>query len=168
MKRALGIILLITVVISCKKNDGEESDGINPADKERAAALTTELQANKYRLTAYYSETDIDYIDTDQVVKAEKDLWQYVSTWLHDDAYAFGADGTLTIEQNAVKIPTDASPTITKSYGVVADNSGVNFDFVGHEYQALKYKLISFNDTIVKVSATWNGKTVISEYKTIQ
>jgi hypothetical protein len=158
--------LLFAVFISCKKDDGgEEPDGIKPEDKERAAALTTMLQENKLRLSAYYSDTEIDYIDTDQVVKAEKDLWEYVSPWLHDDAYVFGSNGSLTIEQNAIKIPEDASPTISKQYAVAADKNGVNFNFVGHQYQDLKYKLISFNDSVVTVSATWNGKTVISEYK---
>jgi hypothetical protein len=164
MKRALGIILLFVIVFSCKKN---ESDGIAPEDKEKAAAMTTFLQANQFRLAKYYSETPIDYIDTDQVVKAETDLWQYVSTWLHDDSYVFGADGNLTINQNAVKIPSNGSGTISKHYAVQADKEGVSFDFVGHQYQDLRYRLISFNDTMVKVSATWNGKTVISEYNKI-
>jgi hypothetical protein len=167
MKRALGIILLVAVFISCSKDDGNESDGIKPEDKERAASLTTNLQAGKFRLSDYYSESPIDYIDTDQVVKAETDLWQYVSSWLHDDAYVFGSDGTLTIEQNAVKKPGDPSATITKQYSVEADREGVGFNFVGHEYQDLKYRLISFDDSLLKVSATWNGKTVISEYTKI-
>lgn len=161
MKRALGIMLLVVVVISCNKN---ESDGIKPEDKEKAAALSAQLQSSKFRLTRYYSETPIDYIDTDQVVKSESDLWQYVSTWLHDDAYIFGADGSLTIEQGAMKIPGDASVSIMKDYAVAADKTGVGFDFIGHQYQDLKYRLISFDDTTVKVSASWNGKTVISEY----
>lgn len=168
MKRALGIILLIATIISCKKNEGgEESDGIKPEDKQRAADLSNMLQSNKFRLSAYYSESPIDYIDTDQVVKAETDLWQYVSSWLHDDAYIFGSDGTLTIEQNAMKIASDQSATITKDYAVNADKEGVEFEFVGHEYQDLNYRLLTFNDTLVKVSATWNNKTVISEYKAI-
>jgi hypothetical protein len=167
MKRALGIILLSVIVIACSKDDKNESDGIKPEDKERAAALSTRLQSGGFRLTKYYSESPIDYIDTDQVVKAETDLWQYVSSWLHDDAYVFGSDGTLTIQQNAIKIPSDPSPTITKQYAVEADREGVSFDFVGHEYQDLTYRLLSFNDSIVQVSATWNGKTVISEYNRV-
>lgn len=168
MKRALGIILLVAVVISCNKNEDSTSDGIKPEDKERAAAMQVQLQSGKFRLTDYYSESPIDYIDTDQVVKSETDLWQYVSPWLHDDAYVFGADGSLTIEQNTVKIPDNTSATISKNYAVSADKDGVAFNFVGHEYQDLKYRLLSFDDTVVKVSATWNGKTVISEYSKIQ
>jgi hypothetical protein len=47
---------------------------------------------------------------------------------------------------------------------VFADAEGVGFDFIGHEYQDLPYRLISFSDTNLVVSAQWNGKKVISEY----
>lgn len=161
MIRPLIVIILIVVAFSCKKN---ESDGIKPEDKEKAAQLQTLLQSEKFQLKKYYSETPIDYIDTDDVVDADTDLWKFVSAWLHDDAYVFGSNGSVVIEQNAIKIPTNSAATITKSYSVNADKNGVGFDFVGHEYQDLKYRLITFNDTLLKVSASWNGKTVISEY----
>lgn len=164
MIRPIIVIAILVVVISCKKN---ESDGINPEDKEKAAALQSFLQQDKFQLKKYYSETPIDYIDTDQVVKEETDLWHYVSSWLHDDTYVFGANGTVVVEQNAVKISTDNSATLNRSYSVEADKNGVAFNFVGHEYQPLQYRLITFNDTMLKVSATWNSKTVISEYHTV-
>lgn len=165
MIRPLIVIVLAAVVFSCNKS--ETDDGIKPEDKEKAAALQTFLQSDKFRLKKYYSETPIDYIDTDQVVKSETDLWQYVSAWLHDDSYVFGTGGSVVVEQNTVKIPSDPSPTLNRSYAVRADKDGVAFDFVGHEYQELKYRLITFNDSVLKVSATWNGKTVISEYNTL-
>ena len=68
MIRALSVILLVFTVFSCKKDD---SDGIKPEDKEKAAALTTMLQSDSFRLKSYYSETPIDYIDTDQVEDVE-------------------------------------------------------------------------------------------------
>jgi hypothetical protein len=64
-----------------------------------------------------------------------------------------------------MKIATDASPVLTRNYDVEPDSMGVAFKFVGHEYQALDYRLISFNDTLLKVYALWNGKKVISEYR---
>lgn len=166
MIRPLLVIVMAVAIFSCNKDDNN-GDGIKPEDKEKAAALTTFLQSEKFRLKKYYSETPIDYIDTDDVVKQETDLWKYVSSWLHDDSYTFGSGGTVTIEQNANKIPSDNSATLTRSYAVKADQNGVGFDFVGHEYQVLKYRLISFNDSVLKVSATWNGKTVLSEYNTL-
>jgi hypothetical protein len=56
---------------------------------------------------------------------------------------------------------------LTRNYAVQADKDGVAFKFVGHEYQDLNYRLISFTDTNLTVSASWNGKKVISEYKTL-
>lgn len=162
MLRPLIVICFVVFVISCKKSD---SDGIKPEDKEKAAKLETLLQSGKFRLTAYYSDNFIDYIDTDQVVKQEKDLWQYVSAWLHDDRYVFDGKGNVTVEQNTIKIPTDNSATLNRQYAVRADKDGVAFDFIGHEYQVLKYRMVTFNDTLLTVSATWNGKTVKSEYK---
>lgn len=164
MTRALLVITIAFVIFSCKKT---ESDGIKPEDKEKAAALQAFLQQDKFRLKKYYSETPIDYIDTDQVVKAETELWQYVSSWLHDDNYIFGANGTVVVEQNAIRIATDNSATLNRTYSVAADKNGVAFNFIGHEYQPLQYRLITFNDTMLRVSATWNGKTVISEYNTV-
>jgi hypothetical protein len=157
--------LFLFTIFSCSKS--ETSDGISPEDKTKAAAMITFLEGNKFQLKKYYSETPIDYIDTDQVVKAETDLWQYVSPWLHDDDYVFNSNGTVSIVQNTVLFPTDNSATLSRQYSVQADKNGVAFDFVGHEYQALKYRLIMFNDTLLKVSASWNGKTVISEFNTI-
>ena len=165
MNRTLAIIAIIFIAISCKKSD---SDGIAPEDKQRAAELQTFLQSNSFELKKYYSETPIDYIDTDQVVKAETELWSYVSAWLHDDEYIFNADGSVSVKQNTQTIPSSTSATITKTYKVEADKNGVGFNFIGHEYQNLAYRLVTFNDTMIKVSASWNGKTVISEYNIIQ
>jgi hypothetical protein len=162
MKTVLPLFILIVAICSCDK----ETDSIKPEDKERAAALQTYLNSNDFKLSKYYSETPIDYIDTDQVVKSETDLWQYVSVWLKDDRYAFVSNNEARITQNASKIGTDTSAILIRPYSVKADEQGVAFDFVGHEYQFLKYRLITFSDTLLKVSATWNGKTVISEYTT--
>jgi hypothetical protein len=171
MIRPLLVALIAVAIFSCNKDDDKDNgggggDGIKPEDKAKAQALTQFLESNQFHLKKYYSETPIDYIDTDQVVKEETDLWQYVSTWLHDDAYSF-ASGTVTIQQNALKIPADSTPVLNRTYKVFADKDGVGFDFIGHEYQDLKYRLILFNDTMVKVSAGWNGKTVFSEYNKI-
>ena len=67
MIRPLLVILIVFTVFSCKKD--EAGDGIKPEDKQKAAALTAFLQSDQFRLKKYYSETPIDYIDTDQVVK---------------------------------------------------------------------------------------------------
>ena len=159
------LIALAFIVIACnKENDPAIVDPIDPADKAKAEALSDFLENDKLRLTKYYSETPIDYIDTDQVETLETELWQYVSIWLKDDAYSFDLSGNVTVEQNANRISTDTSSVLTRHYEVFADAEGVGFDFIGHEYQDLPYRLISFSDTNLVVSAQWNGKKVISEY----
>lgn len=160
------IIVIAFLIFACKKNS-DKPDPVSPEDKAKAAALTEFLKTQKFELTRYYSETPIDYIDTDQVVMSETDLWPYVSIWLKDDAYSFDASGNVTVEQNANRIDTDTSAILMRHYAVAADANGVGMDFIGHEYQDLKYRLISFTDSNIIVSASWNGKKVLSEYKTL-
>jgi len=168
MKKSFLICMILTVFFACKKDsDPEPVDNVKPEDKVKATELQTFLQGNKFSLASYYSDSAIDYNDTDQVVKAEKDLWQYVSNWIKDDRYSFNPDGTVIIEQNANRIATDTTAILTRNYAVAADENGVGFKFIGHLYQDLNYRLITFSDTLIKVSATWNGKTVNSEYKVV-
>jgi hypothetical protein len=162
------ILILAFVLFACKKNnDPAPVDPIKQEDKEKAAMLRELLKTNQFGLFAYYSENPIDYIDTDEVVKSETDLWQYVSSWLKDDKYRFEDNGSVEVEQNVIRIQTDTTPVLIRQYAVDPDKDGVAFKFVGHEYQNLDYRLISFNDTLLKVYAMWNGNKVISEYKTI-
>lgn len=167
--KAMFLLVCICISLSCNKDDNDPppppDDGIKQEDKDRAASLQTYLQQNGFQLKRYYSEVPIDYIDTDQVVKEETDLWQYVSPWLKDDRYVFGSNGQVTVEQNAIRIASDSAATLSRTYSVAADKDGVAFNFIGHEYQPLNYRLESFSEDLLKVSATWNGKEVISEYE---
>jgi len=160
------VIAVAILIFACNKKS-ETTDPVSAEDKAKAAALTEFLKSDEFRLTKYYSDTPIDYIDTDQVVMAEEDLWKYVSIWLKDDTYTFDGSGNVTVNQNVNRIDTDTAAVLTRSYSVQADTEGVGFKFIGHEYQTLNYRLISFTDTNMIVSATWNGKKVISEYKTV-
>lgn len=166
MKYPIVIAVAFTIVTACNKKN-EPVDPISSEDKAKAVALTEFLKNDKLKLTKYYSETPIDYIDTDQVVMQETELWGYVSNWLKDDNYTFDASGNIFVDQNVNRIETDTAAVLTRNYSVVADPLGVAFNFVGHEYQDLAYRLISFSDTNLVVSATWNGKKVISEYKAV-
>lgn len=164
--KAAFIIILGIAIFSCNKKS-ESADPIKPEDRAKAAALTEFLKNDQFRLKKYYSEVPIDYVDTDQVVKSETDLWNYVSSWLKDDSYTFKANGEVDIEQNDIKISSDSSALILRHYSVTPDENGVAFNFVGHEYQDLSYRLVNFSDTALVVSAIWNGNKVISEYKVL-
>ena len=150
-------------------NDGGNDTTQNTDPNElQAAALDSFLQSNSFQLTRYYSDSAIDYNENDSTVKAETDLWTYVSPWLKDDTYVFGTDGNVTINQNENKIASDTSATLTRPYTVVADDDGVKFTFLTNEYEALDYRLITLSDTLITVSAIWNGKTVKSDYRVVQ
>ncbi|MBL7697925.1 MAG: hypothetical protein JNK79_07190 [Chitinophagaceae bacterium] len=165
MKYLLVAVVALTVLACNKKS--EAVDPIRSEDKAKAAALTEFLKSEEFRLTKYYSDEPIDYIDTDQVVMQETELWQYVSNWLKDDAYSFSSTGDVVIDQNATRYEADTAAILMRKFSVAADPEGVGFKFVGHEYQPLNYRLISFSDTNLVVWAKWNGKKVISEYKTL-
>jgi hypothetical protein len=164
-------------MVACKKNSdpppnnpggGNDTTENTDPNELKAASLDSFLQVNTFQLTNYYSDSAIDYDETDTIVKSETELWAYVSPWLKDDTYTFGSDGKVTINQNDAKIPNDASPTLTRPYQVVADNDGVKITFLTNEYNPLDYRLIEFSDTALKVSAIWNGHKVNSDYKVLK
>ena len=168
------------LIMACKKdsdpapnnpnnpNNGTDSTDTTDPNELQAASLDSFLQSNTFQLARYYSDTAIDYIETDTVVKSETDLWPYVSSWLKDDLYTFGTDGNVTINQNDNKMPSDSSATITRPYAVVADDEGVKFTFLTNDYMALDYRLVAMSDTSLTVSALWNGHVVKSDYKVVQ
>ena len=168
------------IFVACKKDsdpppnnvpdptDTTDTTTITDPNELQAAALDSFLQSNSFQLASYYSDSAIDYDETDSTVKAETDLWAYVSPWLKDDVYAFGTDGQVTVTQGDNKIASDSSLTLMRPYTVQADDDGVKFTFLTNEYESLDYRLIEFSDTLLTVSATWNGKTVKSDYRVVQ
>src|SRR5690349_6366139 len=120
MKYPLMIAVAI-LIFACNEKNETVTDPISAENKSKAAALSDFLKNDKMRLTKYYSDTAIDYIDTDQVVNPETALWGYVSNWIQDDTYSFDDSGNVTIEQNTKRIETDTSAIIMKKSSVAAD-----------------------------------------------
>lgn len=176
MRGILMAWVICILIMACKKdsepapnNPGGNDTTQNPSPNElQAAALDSFLKSNNFQLAAYYSDSAIDYDETDTVVKSETDLWSYVSPWVKDDVYTFGTDGQVTITQNDKKIASDSSATLTRPYTIIADDNGVKFTFLTNEYESLDYRLVEFSDTLLKVSAIWNGKAVKSDYRVVQ
>ena len=167
------------LIMACKKdsdpapnnpppNNGNDSTNTTDPNELQAASLDSFLQSNSFQLARYYSDTAIDYDQSDSVVKSETDLWAYVSPWLKDDLYTFGTDGNVTIQQNDAKLPSDANATLTRPYSVAADDEGVKITFLTNDYKPLDYRLIEMSDTLLTVSAFWNGHTVKSDYRVVQ
>ncbi|MEO8582497.1 MAG: hypothetical protein ABI415_01805 [Flavitalea sp.] len=164
--RFLLISALILVVFSCKKKS-EAVDPIKPEDRAKAIAFMEYLQNKKLSLEKYYSEVPIDYIDTDQVVKSETQLWPYVSAWIPDDTYTFLANNEVDIAQDSIRIEGNTNAILKLRYTVTPDIDGVAFNFVGHDYLYLKYRLKSFSPDSIVVNAKWNGSKVYSVFKVL-
>jgi len=157
------VAILISLLSSCQKESGQQA---SEADIQKSENFKTQISTNAYRAEKYYSKTPIDYITTDDEVKSETDLWGYVSLWIKDDSLVFKGDQAIFYQLNN-KINTDNSPTISRSYSIGADKDGVYMNFVNHEYNPLKYRLESFDETGFVIYAEWQSKTVYSRFAKI-
>ena len=160
MKKLILFAAVMVSLVSCKK---ETSPSASPEDIKKAADFNASIMTGGYSLKQYFSDVPIDYIDTDAVVKSETDLWDYVSAWVKDDTITFDAN-TAHFQQGKIMFESETSPTIDRSYKIGADKDGVYMDFVNHQYQPLKYRLVSYDNTGFLVSASWNNKTVKSRF----
>lgn len=167
MKYLAILSLAFFLISSCDKEPSKGSNDPSPEDVQKAQAFQNQWENKDFRLVRYYSPNPIDYIDTDAVVDAKTDLWEYVSPWLPDDYLSFSGDKAI-IQQNEIKIPTDSDPSLQRNAKIGADRDGVYFNFVGHEYQELKYRVDTFTDTSFVLYAKW-GKIdrVYSEFKLV-
>ena len=165
MKKILLIIAISAILSDCKKEKGKPV--ASPEDIARAKSFDSTIQGKNYQIAKYYSNTPIDYIDTDAAIKSETDLFQYVSLWIKDDLNSFNSStGKVTIQQGADKFPGDNSATIIADYKIGADANGVYFDFLNYQYQPLPYRLITLTDSSFIVSAELRkGINVITEFR---
>ena len=152
-------------VSSCKKGDEVSSE-----NKQKAEQFKASIASKKYQVREYYSDKPIDYNEDDEEVKAETDLFSYVSPWIKDDWNVFDvSSGKVSITQNEHKIPNDASEVISKDFSVSAEKEGVFFHFLNYQYQPLKYRLVEFNDEYFVVYADWHsGAKVYTKFAVVQ
>jgi hypothetical protein len=165
--KKLFILISIIILAGCKKDNKPDPNAPAPADVQKADNFKTSVSSdNFYQLFEYYSPNPIDYYDTDNVVRAETDLWIYVSPWLKDDKIDFKPDNKVDIIQGPVKIDGQPAEIIQHDYKIGADKDGVYMNFLGHMYQPLKYRLVEFNDTSFVVYAEWRpGVLVYSKFR---
>jgi len=148
--RKLYLMLIPAIWIStgCTKSVSSEE---NNAAQQRADAFSANIKTHKYKPVAFYSDKPIDYITNDTEVRSETDLWIYVKDYIKDDINLFNPDGTVTIFQNAVKMPGNESASFTMRYGASVVNKEVMFDFVDYNYVVSHYKLEQFDDAYFTV-----------------
>lgn len=161
----LTVAMLATAVFSsCKK--GEE---VSQEDKQKAEQFKAFVAAKQFRLTNYWSDKPIDYIEDDNEVKPETELWQYVSYWIKDDLNVFDVNtNKVTITQNANKYDGIAEDVFTRDFSIGADKDGPFLNFVNYQYSPLKYRLVDFGGDNFTVYVDWHsGAKVFSKFTVI-
>ena len=158
-------LLAIGVFSSCKKGDD-----VSAEDKQQAEAFKAYVSAKQFRLTNYWSDKAIDYVEDDTEVKSETDLWPYVSLWIKDDLNVFDINtNKVTITQNANKIEGIADESFTRDFSIGADKDGPYFNFVNYQYNPLKYRLVEFGGDSFTVYVDWHsGAKVFSKFTLVQ
>ena len=146
-KLYLMLIPAIWICSGCTKTVSSEEDATKKKADEFKASITT----HRYKPVAFYSDKPIDYITDDNEVKSETELWGYVKDYIKDDVNQFNDNGSVTIFQNAVKMPGNDAPSITFDYQVGATGTDVYFKFVDYNYVVTTYKLEEFNDAYFTV-----------------
>ena len=161
----LTVALIATSVFSsCKKGDD-----VSAEDKQQAEQFKAFVTAKQFRLTEYWADKPIDYVEDDAEVKAETNLWAYVSFWIKDDLNVFDVNtNKVTVIQGANKYEAIADESFTKDFSIGADKDGPYFNFVNYQYNPLKYRLVEFGGDTFTVYVDWHsGAKVLSKFTVI-
>lgn len=162
------LILLITSVLfaSCQKELSMEGKEIiiTPTPGEPTKELP------RYQLRAFYSDIPIDFIESDDTVKSETDLWSYVNEYIKDDIDELNEDsGRVTVYQNEMKIPGNDDEVISRSYRIGVDIDGQYMQFLGPEYELLHYRLQEFTEDYFIIYLKWkHGSTIYSRFERVR
>lgn len=148
--------LVFLVFCSCTKNTGSDQS-LEDGQKKRAEDFTTFLLDGTFRLTAFYSDKPVDYDESDTVVMQETELWAYVRPYVQDDTETFQTDGTVTINQGAIRYPGDNSDLLIRNYSVTYDKTNIYLAFIDYNYNALTYTLSGYNSSSMVLYVQGNG-----------
>ena len=166
--RKLHLLLFIGITwvgTACHKSLSDE----DPAAKQRATDFQASIQSNKFMLVSFYADKPIDYITNDADIKSETDLWPYVKLHIQDDQFFFGANGVLTIDQKANKIPSNNAATIDLPYSVAPKGKDVSVMFIDYLYVPLEYRLFEFDNTFFTLYVDGpSGSKLYSKYMRVQ
>lgn len=154
-------VLAAGVMAGCKKESGASA-----ADIEKANEFKAFLVGKKFQVSEYYSDKPIDYIETDDTVKSETDLWPYVSRWIRDDYNTFDVNtGKVTIDQDSIFIDGNSNNPLVFDFSVGADKTGPYFNFLNYQYKPLRYHLVEFTSTYFLVYVDWvQGSKVYTKF----
>lgn len=154
----------VMLCLSCNKSLSEEAKKA----QEQSAAFQSNILNHTFHLVSYYADKPIDYNPYDSVVKSETDLNIYVLPYLWDDEYTFGANGDLTVNQGANKIPGDNAQTFHFAYKVYPKGTEVAFDYFDYYYKPSTYTVASFTDSSYVISIDGpQGSHLLSKFTRI-
>lgn len=160
------LILLITTLFfaGCGKELSLENS--KPAD----LVVSVEEISRKYQLKAFYSDIPIDFIENDEEIRSETDLWVYVKDYIKDDINEFYNDSTLVqIYQNDIKIPGNSAAVLQKYYFIGTDSDGWYMKFLSPEYETLRYRLQEINEDYFIIYLSWkHGSKIYSRFERLR
>lgn len=162
------IAATLLVFSGCKKELSLELPN-SPVIIGKDEQFKNAILERRVQLKAFYSDIPIDYIENDDTVKQETNLWPYVSEHLKDDYTTFKTNGTdLMIEQNAVKVPGNDSAVLHRNYYVAKDDLGIYMNFLDYQYRPLRYEINQVGDGYFILSIKWKqGATLFSRFEVI-
>jgi len=159
------IALILTIFASCEKDLSLELAEtptppvvipVPPVSK--AETFQEFILTKKFQLRDFYSDVPIDYVQTDDTVRHETNLWPYASSYLKDDYDVFTLSTTeLSIEQNELKMPGVPDSVLIRQYKVFEDDGGVHMTFLDYHYQPLTYDVYEFGADYFILSVRFNS-----------
>ena len=161
MKYSIFFLTVTVLLAGCSKELSLENGKPDEPAKEIS---------RKYQLKAFYSDIPLDFIETDDVIKSETDLWSYVKEYIKDDINELFNDSTLLlVYQNEIKIPGNDAPVLEKYYGIGTDEDGKFINYIGPKYELLQYRLQEFNDDYFIIYIKWkHGSTLYSRFERVR
>src|SRR5687767_10585351 len=121
-------LLASGIFSSCTKEDEASAE-----DKQKAEEFKALVVSKQFRLSEYYSDIPIDYVEDDTEVKAETDLWGYVSFWIKDDLNVFDVNsGKVTVTQGANKYSGISEDVFVRDFSIGADKDGPYIQFLNY------------------------------------
>ncbi|HUR11912.1 MAG TPA: hypothetical protein VM012_11110 [Flavitalea sp.] len=148
------------ILVSCNKPSKE--------DEKKANEFKAFTAAKKFKIVSFYADKPVDYDESDNVVKAETDLWAYVKEYIRDDINRVSDNGVVNIDQMTIKYPGNDEVTLIRPFQVGSDRDGAFLKFVDYFYEPLRYKLLDYKDNYFTIYIDYkNGAKLFSKYELV-
>jgi len=160
MKRSFLILALASVTMistnSCQKNPDEGTSEL----QKKAVELEAYVTNNHFIPVDFYSDSPIDYIESDAQVLAETDLKKYIFTYLSDDVITFNTNKTLTVDQGVLKMDGKPEQILNRTWSTETSKAKglVYLNYLDYFYDQRRYTLVEWTSTHIIVYIDWTSK----------